>query len=193
VILKPLCPVEGDHIMARTNPVRHAMSERKMSQDSLLTRLRRLVLGYSNRSCPAHRDRFAGANSGRESTGNKVVTSTRREVGAAGEKLAVDFLKGLGYEILQTNFRCRQGEIDVIARQGECIVFVEVRTKKSRDFGTPEESVTSSKRERLILLANIYLQSLEGPPPSWRIDVVAVELTPHGGISRLDHIENAIN
>lgn len=124
---------------------------------------------------------------------DKGVPLTRREVGSRGEKLAVDFLKGLGYKIVQMNFRCRQGEIDIIAQQGECLVFVEVRTKKSSDFGTPEESVTYSKREKLISLANIYLQTLDSPPPSWRIDVVAVELTPDNKISRLEHIENAIS
>lgn len=124
---------------------------------------------------------------------DKGVSLTRREVGSRGEKLAVDFLKGLGYKIVQMNFRCRQGEIDIIAQQGECLVFVEVRTKKSCDFGTPEESVTYSKREKLISLANIYLQTLDSPPPSWRIDVVAVELTPDDRISRLEHIENAIS
>jgi putative endonuclease len=118
---------------------------------------------------------------------------TRKEVGALGEKLAANLLKGLGYEILQTNYRCRQGEIDIIARQKECLVFVEVRTKRSVDFGTPEESVTSVKRDKLISLANAYLQNLENQPPLWRIDVVAVELTPEGGISRLEHIENAVS
>ena len=68
-----------------------------------------------------------------------------------------------------------------------------MRTKKSCEFGTPEESITFSKREKLIALANIYLQTLDNPPPSWRIDVVAVELTPDDRISRLEHIENAIN
>ena len=105
----------------------------------------------------------------------------------------MDFLKGLGCNIVQMNFRCRQGEIDIIAQQGECLVFVEVRTRKSRDFGTPEESVTLSKREKLVSLAEVYLQTLDSPPPSWRIDVVAVELTPDDRVSRLEHIENAIS
>jgi len=122
-----------------------------------------------------------------------IVAPTRIEVGATGERLAVDYLKGLGYVILQRNFRCRQGEIDIIARQDDCLVFVEVRTKKGREFGTPEESITSSKKERLIALAEAYLQTLPSPPLSWRIDVVAVELEGDGSVSRLEHIENAIN
>lgn len=124
---------------------------------------------------------------------NRDMPLTRKEVGARGEKLALDFLRGLGYKILRTNFRCRGGEIDIVAQQSDCLVFVEVRTKKSPDFGTPEESVTFSKREKLISVANAYLQTCDNAPPSWRIDVVAVELTPDDKISRLEHIENAIS
>ena len=117
----------------------------------------------------------------------------RKEVGARGEKLAADFLKKRGYRILQKNFRCREGEIDIIAQKDECIVFVEVRTKKSTAFGTPEESVTLAKREKLISLANTYIQDYDKPRQSWRIDVVAVELTPDNRVSRLEHIENAVS
>ena len=159
------------------------MAEGKISQDALLKRLKRFVLTVSSRSCLLRPAWFHRSNSGGISVIDKGVPLTRREVGARGEKLAVDFLKGLGYKIVQVSFRCRQGEI----------VFVEVRTKKSCEFGTPEESITFSKREKLIALANIYLQTLDNPPPSWRIDVVAVELTPDDRISRLEHIENAIN
>jgi len=117
----------------------------------------------------------------------------RKEVGAIGEKLAVDFLKKRGYKILQRNYRCREGEIDIIAQKDEFLVFVEVRTKKNTAFGTPEESVTLSKREKLISLANAYIQAYNKPPQSWRIDVVAVELTPDNRVSRLEHIENAVS
>jgi putative endonuclease len=124
---------------------------------------------------------------------SKDMMSKRQDVGARGEKLAVDHLKRRGYKIIQRNFRCREGEIDIIAQKGECLVFVEVRTKKNIAFGTPEESVTLSKREKLISLANAYLQAYDKPPLSWRIDVVAVELTPENRVSRLNHIENAVS
>jgi putative endonuclease len=123
----------------------------------------------------------------------KDIPLKRGEVGARGEKLAAEFLKKRGYKILKRNFRCREGEIDIIAQQGGCLVFVEVRTKKGSGFGTPEESVTLSKREKLISLANAYLQACDNPPASWRIDVVAVELTPDNKVSRLEHIENAVS
>ena len=124
---------------------------------------------------------------------SKYIVPKRKEVGSRGEKLAADYLKKRGYKIVQRNFRCREGEIDIIAQQGECLVFVEVRTKKGSSFGTPEESVTLCKREKLISLASAYLQACDNPPASWRIDVVAVELTPDNKVSRLEHIENAIN
>ena len=121
------------------------------------------------------------------------MSSKRKEVGAIGEKLAADLLKKRGYKIIQRNFRCREGEIDIIAQKDECLVFVEVRTKKNTAFGTPEESVTLSKREKLIALAETYLQACDKAPASWRIDVVAVELTPDNKVSRLEHIENAVS
>jgi putative endonuclease len=123
----------------------------------------------------------------------KDVSSKRKEVGAIGEKLAVDYLKKRGYKIIQRNYRWREGEIDIIAQKGESLVFVEVRTKKNTAFGTPEESVTLSKREKLISLANVYLQACDKQPPSWRIDVVAVELTRDNRVLRLEHIENAVS
>jgi putative endonuclease len=120
------------------------------------------------------------------------MSSGRKEVGAKGEKLAVDFLKRRGYKILKRNFRCREGEIDIIAQHGDCLVFVEVRTKKGSGFGTPEESVTPSKQERLVSLANIYMQTCDKSPPSWRIDVIAIELASNNKVLRLEHIENAV-
>jgi putative endonuclease len=124
---------------------------------------------------------------------NENVPLKRKEVGALGEKMAVDFLKKHGYKIVQRNFRCREGEIDIIARQGDCLVFVEVRTRKSSGFGIPEESITPVKSKRLVDLANTYLQSCGSFPQSWRIDVIAVELKPDNKLSRLEHIENALS
>lgn len=122
----------------------------------------------------------------------KDMPLKRKEVGALGERLAVDFLKKRGYKIVQRNFRCRGGEIDIIAKQGECLVFVEVRTRRSSNYGVPEESITPFKREKLASLAHMYIQNCHAPPQSWRIDVVAVELTAQNRVSRLEHIENAL-
>ena len=123
----------------------------------------------------------------------REIPTKRKEIGAIGEKLATDYLKKRGYKIIQRNFRCRDGEIHIIVQKGECLVFVEVRTKRSTAFGTPEESIGSFKKEKLISLANAYLQSCDNVPLSWRIDVVAVELGPNNKVSRLEHIENAVS
>ena len=120
------------------------------------------------------------------------MRSTRREVGDIGERLAAAFLERHGYAILQRNFRCREGEIDIVARQGESLVFVEVRAKRGSGFGTPEESITDLKKERLVSVADAYLQQCDDPPSTWRIDVVAIDLTRDNDIRRLEHIESAV-
>ncbi|MBM4445744.1 MAG: YraN family protein [Chloroflexi bacterium] len=117
----------------------------------------------------------------------------RKELGDTGEKLAKDFLKKKGYKIRETNFRCREGEIDIIAQKKGCLVFVEVRTKTSSGFGSPEESVTFAKKEKLIASALTYLNSHQDLPESWRIDFVAVELDQKGKATRIELIENAIS
>ena len=116
----------------------------------------------------------------------------RREVGKLGEKTAQKFLKKRGYRIRETGFRCRHGEIDIIAQQKDCLVFVEVRTKSNLDFGTPEESITQAKKERLIASALTYSTTHQKLPSLWRIDVVAIELDEKGKTKRIELIENAI-
>jgi len=117
----------------------------------------------------------------------------RRETGNLGEMLARDFLAQNGYHILETNYRCPEGEVDIISRLGETLVFVEVRTKSSRQFGTPEESITKGKMQRLRAVAAHYCQNHENLPSSWRIDVMAIELDQNGRASRIELIENAVD
>ena len=116
----------------------------------------------------------------------------RRETGILGEKLAKDFLEKQGFHIWETNYRCPEGEIDIVARQGDYLVFIEVRTKRSLEFGSPEESITPAKMERLRNIAAHYLQDHDNLPPLWRIDVVAVELNQKGKPLRIELIENAV-
>ncbi|MCK4362184.1 MAG: YraN family protein [Dehalococcoidia bacterium] len=116
-----------------------------------------------------------------------------REIGALGEKIAAEYLTGLGYVIWERNFRSREGEIDIIAEKDDFLVFIEVRTRTSSSYGTPEESVTAQKKERLLALAEAYMEGSDDLPPSWRVDVVALELGPKGEVSRLELIENAIS
>jgi len=116
----------------------------------------------------------------------------RQEVGKLGERAAQKFLKKRGYRIRETGFRCRHGEIDIIAQRKDCLVFVEVRTKSNLEFGTPEESITQAKKENLIASALTYTISHQNIPSLWRIDVVAVELDARGKTKRIELIENAI-
>ncbi len=117
----------------------------------------------------------------------------RRELGSLGERWAAEYLAGHGYRILETNYRCRKGEVDIVARDGDCLVFVEVRTRSGPGFGTPEESVTAAKQHRLVSVALSYLQSHRGLPPDWRIDVVAVEADRAGQVVRTTLIRNAVS
>ena len=115
----------------------------------------------------------------------------RRETGILGEKLAAEFLRGRGYQIVETNYRCPEGEVDIVARHGDFLVFVEVRTKRSKQFGSPEESITPVKKERLRLVAARYREAHDDLPEQWRIDVVVVELG-RGRPTRIELIENAV-
>jgi len=117
----------------------------------------------------------------------------RKDTGILGEKLAKDFLKKKGYRITETNYRCPEGEIDIVAKHSDYLVFVEVRTKTSREFGSPEESITPAKKERMKATAAHYQQTHHNLPSLWRIDVVAVELNQKGKPSRIELIENAVS
>jgi len=117
----------------------------------------------------------------------------RKELGDIGEELARKFLKKKGYRIHETNFRCREGEIDIIAERKDCLVFVEVRTRTSSSFGSPEESVTFAKKEKLIASALAYMSSHKDLPDNWRIDFVGIELDQKGKATRIELIENAVN
>ena len=117
----------------------------------------------------------------------------RQEIGKLGEETARRFLKRRGYRIRETGFRCPHGEIDIIAQHKDWLVFVEVRTRSSPDFGTPEESITQTKKERLIASALAYNSTHKDIPAEWRIDVVAIELDDKGKPKRMEHLENAID
>jgi putative endonuclease len=117
----------------------------------------------------------------------------RKDTGNLGEKIAANYLKKRGYHILETNYRCRKGEIDIVARKKDVVIFVEVRTKSNFDFGVPEESVTRDKKEKLIASAFSYLAERQKEDVDWRIDFVAVELDASGKARRTELIENAVS
>jgi putative endonuclease len=120
-----------------------------------------------------------------------LVNPGRRDLGAFGERVAAAHLEAKGYRIRARNFRCREGEIDIVAEDGDCLVFVEVRTRRGDAFGTPAESVTAAKERRLLTVAKAYLQEHPDIPANQRIDVVGVELS-RGRLLAVQHIEGAI-
>ncbi len=115
----------------------------------------------------------------------------RRSLGRWGEELAARQLAARGYTILARNWRCEAGELDLVAQDGNSLVFVEVRTRRGQALGTPEESVTAEKQARLIALAESYLQAHPWTG-DWRIDVIAIEMDRRGRVLRIDHYENAV-
>ena len=116
----------------------------------------------------------------------------RRDTGILGEKIARDFLEKNGYRFIEANYRCPAGEIDIICQQGDTLVFVEVRTKSSDRFGSPEESITPTKMKHLRAVAAHYGQSRDNLPASQRIDVMAIEFGRNRQVSRIEIIENAV-
>jgi putative endonuclease len=114
-----------------------------------------------------------------------------------GEDVAATYLTQQGYEIITRNWRIRSGEVDIVARDGDWLVFVEVRTRRSSGaatepiLGTPEESITPRKQLQLAALADAYLFALPWVGP-WRIDVVALELRADGSVARMNHLRDAV-
>lgn len=106
-----------------------------------------------------------------------VTTLSRRELGAFGEQVAVEHLEGLGLRILQRNWRCRYGELDLIAVEGSgTVVFVEVKTRSGDGFGGIEYAVTPQKVRRLRRLAGLWLAGQDAMWAGVRIDVVGVRV-----------------
>lgn len=110
-----------------------------------------------------------------------------KEKGKAGEDKASVYLKSLGYEIIERNFRSRFGEIDIIARNGNDIVFVEVKARRNNDYGMPQEAVGKRKQDKLRKLALLYLEKASVKDPGCRFDVVSI-ITETGEI---EHIKDA--
>lgn len=118
------------------------------------------------------------------------MSFVRLAVGRRGEELAVKYLMNKGYEILARNYRCKTGEIDVVARHAQVLVFVEVRSSTSLAFGWPHESVNNKKKVKLRLVAQHYIQSTYFNVPV-RFDVIGISFGADGQLINIEHIENA--
>lgn len=112
------------------------------------------------------------------------------KLGPAGEKVAARHLRRRGYRILSRNYDCRAGEIDLIAADGDTIVFVEVKTRREESAADPEVNVTYHKRRRLTQAARYYLMEKSAQDRPCRFDVVAV-LMPEGGQPAVEHFIDA--
>jgi len=117
---------------------------------------------------------------------------TNVEQGRRGEELAAEALAAHAYEIIERNWRCSVGEIDLIAQEKDTWVFVEVKLRQTQTFGSPEDAVTSLKQERLLRSAEAYLAETDMVDVPWRIDVVAIELAASGRVERLSLHRDAV-
>lgn len=104
-----------------------------------------------------------------------VAGINRQALGRAGEDLALAHLQSHGLRLVQRNFRCRRGEIDLIMQDGEQLIFVEVRARQHASHGGAAASVTGKKQQKLIITAQYYLQRYANRPPRCRFDVVAID------------------
>ncbi|MDI6689062.1 MAG: YraN family protein [Actinomycetota bacterium] len=113
-------------------------------------------------------------------------------IGPSGEDLACSHLRKKGYRIIERNFRCKLGEIDIIALKDDILVFCEVKTRQNKEFGEPFEAVTTHKQNRLRMIAQFYL--LTHPKannvPNLRFDVLSILLNQRGKQEIL-HMESA--
>lgn len=120
------------------------------------------------------------------------MKNARQSLGRWGEALAAQVLRARGYALVAHNWRCQAGEIDLIAQDEGVWVFIEVRTRRGTTHGIPEETITSTKRERLMATAMAYLAEHDLNDVDWRIDVVAIEVSRGGIAQRVTIIPNAV-
>jgi putative endonuclease len=114
--------------------------------------------------------------------------ATKDELGRRGELLAAAHLENRGFDVIDRNWRCRQGEIDLVARDGNEYVFVEVKTRSSTAFGTPLDAITPQKLARLQRLAVAWCASHLRTRQLIRIDAIGI-IAPRGGPIVIDHLE----
>ena len=119
--------------------------------------------------------------------------TARQGLGSAGERLARRHLEGIGYNFVAANWRYPGGEIDLVMREVDVLVFVEVKTRRGDRRGAAEESLSPSQTRRLLHAAQIFLADHPDLADAfWRIDLFAVTLAPSGAVSRLTHLPNAV-
>jgi len=121
-------------------------------------------------------------------SGNK--DNNTRKQGSKSEQIAVDFLIQKGYKILERNFRCSKKEIDIIAKKGETISFIEVKSKSQKADFNPEYSITAAKQRTIFQVANYYVEKNELKNTDFSFDVIIVNFTGEG--IKIEHLENSL-
>ena len=165
---------------SRVRPAVHRVGQRSVPSVTALPQSTTEVVKVTD-SVPA---------SGRSHGVSAVRSGVANAVGAYGERLAARYLTESGMQILDRNWRCDQGEIDIVAMDDTCLVIVEVKTRRSLAYGSPVEAVTAVKAARLRRLAACWLTDHRAHVDSVvdvRIDVVGV-LRPRSGPARIEHL-----
>lgn len=116
----------------------------------------------------------------------------RLSLGRRGEEIAARELVRRGYRVVSRNWRCEAGEVDLVARKDGVWHFIEVRTRRGREFGTPEESLTRAKQARMVAVAECYLAEHGLEDVDYRLDLVAVEMDRSGRLLRAEVLENVV-
>ncbi len=117
--------------------------------------------------------------------------SFNKDIGSLGEDIAETYLRQIGYTILQRNFRCKIGEIDIIGRDGDYICFIEVKTRYGSLYGNPCESVTYSKRQKIYKTAEMYIMKKRLAKFNFRFDVMEIILNSCNNIPSIRLIKDA--
>jgi len=119
------------------------------------------------------------------------MTNRRQTLGRWGEDAAAEYLQSRGYTIMARNVRTPHGELDIIARKDDLLLFVEVKTRSSHSFAYPEDSVTTRKQMHMLSAAEHYLDLVPDSPETWQFDVLAIERGADGK-PVITHFENVI-
>jgi len=129
---------------------------------------------------------------GAERDMDDLSTMDNKSLGARGEEIAAAYLKGRKFTIVERNFRCKAGEVDIIARDGKTLVFVEVKTRRTLTFGPPQLALTPFKQRQISKAALTWLAKKKLFDTSARFDVVAILLPDHE-VPVIDHIRDAFD
>jgi len=118
-----------------------------------------------------------------------MIAETTTRAGKEGEEIAVRYLQDMGFTILETNYRFRRGEIDIIMRDGEYLVFCEVKMRRNDNYGPPEYAVTPKKQQQIRKVAEGYLYERGIKDQACRFDVVAIQTM--NGVTEIHYLRNA--